>query len=393
MAFSINSDLPSHEPLFLRPGGNPDVTGFVLPQSGDVVRLQPGENVVLACPGGPRTANHLVATNTEQVVATAAGGTNFRLQDGSIRSLASLGCKHYPTHVARNTGRKCGRPVAKYPILEIGFLAPNNSMFYKLYEVCFDDKTFNTYYSLNLVIPEVAGHKLNLPRPSFLQGNFYNGLKLKDLYSRDGQTETISKILNSRDLATTFIKPYSSRCKSYSLVPGQLAPKLDFIYPSHQRSTYWYMNSAPQFQTFKAGNWAALEDSVRKFSTSRRKQLLVYTGTHGVTTLPDADGVQRAIYLSENGPNSKLRVPQHFWKVVIDPYTNRGVAFVGINNPYYIESYSCNFKLCENICDKISWINWNADNLTAGFSYCCDVNDLSVYVNEIPDLHVLGLLT
>jgi hypothetical protein len=67
------------------------------------------------------------------------------------------------------------------------------------------------------------------------------------------------------------------------------------------------------------------------------------------------------------------------------------VAFVGSNNPYLDNPPG--FVKCTNVCDQISWLNWEPENVTAGLSYCCDVNELKASVLELPDITVTGLLT
>jgi hypothetical protein len=68
-----------------------------------------------------------------------------------------------------------------------------------------------------------------------------------------------------------------------------------------------------------------------------------------------------------------------------------GVAFVGSNNPYLDNPPG--FVKCTNVCDQITWLTWDPTNVTAGLSYCCEVNELAATVLEVPDLTVTGLLT
>ena len=45
---------------------------------------------------------------------------------------------------------------------------------------------------------------------------------------------------------------------------GHLAPDAAFIYQLEQHATYYFINVAPQYQAFNAGNWKTLEALTRK---------------------------------------------------------------------------------------------------------------------------------
>ncbi len=53
--------------------------------------------------------------------------------------------------------------------------------------------------------------------------------------------------------------------KSNYLSRGHLAPDAGFIYDSFQDATYYFINVAPQFQSFNNGNWRMLEDKIRRY--------------------------------------------------------------------------------------------------------------------------------
>ena len=48
------------------------------------------------------------------------------------------------------------------------------------------------------------------------------------------------------------------------LARGHLAPSAAFIYKLERDATYYFINVAPQFQSFNSGNWMALELATRK---------------------------------------------------------------------------------------------------------------------------------
>ena len=48
------------------------------------------------------------------------------------------------------------------------------------------------------------------------------------------------------------------------LAKGHLAPSDAFIYKLEKAGTYYFINVAPQFQSFNGGNWMAVELATRK---------------------------------------------------------------------------------------------------------------------------------
>ena len=47
---------------------------------------------------------------------------------------------------------------------------------------------------------------------------------------------------------------------------GHLSPDAAFVYQREQDATYYYINAAPQFQSFNAVNWRLLEEGVRELA-------------------------------------------------------------------------------------------------------------------------------
>lgn len=222
-------------------------------------------------------------------------------------------------------------------------------------------------------------------RPQFKQGNFYPyGANVDKLYKFDTQNETLSKILGS----PVMLQGKLQKSVQY-LARGHMAAKADFVYGSQQNSTFWFINVAPQWQTFNNGNWKLLENSIRDLANSRRLGLDIYTGVYGQMTMEDTNGMQQPLYLYPE--HNALSVPKYFWKVVYDPSSKLGTAFVGLNDPF-VHSIVNVIHLCKDVTNKITWLNWLPTNITAGISYACTVNELRRSVPEVPKLYVTGLL-
>lgn len=227
--------------------------------------------------------------------------------------------------------------------------------------------------------------KIVCSRPSkFLAGNFYLGIDIDQLYKFETQLNTLAKILNSTELAKQRLK------KSVQFLSrGHLAAKADFIYGALQRSTFWYLNTAPQWQSFNDGNWNSLEMSVRRFAAKRRLDLDVYTGVHGQMTMLDVHSKQQPVHL--HADSAVVSAPKFYWKVIYDPLSRRGTAFVGLNDPF-INSVTNDVYLCTDVSERIKWLDWRPHNITAGISYACNVADLRKAVPAVPELDIIGIL-
>lgn len=168
-----------------------------------------------------------------------------------------------------------------------------------------------------------------------------------------------------------------------------MTAKADFVYGVQQRLTFWYLNTAPQWQTFNDGNWNSLEVSVRRFAASRRLDLDVYTGVYGQMTMEDIHDKWQPVHLHIEG--AIMSVPRFYWKVIYDPLSKRGTAFVGLNDPF-IRLVTDDVYLCTDISEKIEWLEWTPCNIEAGISYACSVADLRKAVPVVPLLDVIDIL-
>jgi len=380
----INTDIPEPQPLLLIPGGSKDVHGFYLPEGADgIVTFAAGQTVLLACPGdtnmfininiGPRTA-----------LTTCDSGTIF-LVNSVCYDFSNFACIRNPVHIARYSVSTCYDGTKSH--IEIGFEV--ESHFYKLIDVCFDDVLYTTLYVKSTIVSGIAGSQKQINRRCFVKDSFYPKMLVSTLYNQNKQLQTIGGLLGSKQLADKYIDP----TKNYYLAKGHLSAKADYVYGSQQCATFHYVNVSPQWQTFNAGNWKKLEYSVRDYADKKKLDLVVYTGTYGVATLPNVNGIETELYLYvESNNNKAIPVPKLFWKAVYDPKSQAGVVFVGINNPH-VSDPKGDYLICTDVCSKISWVNWDQKNIKRGYSYCCEVDDFRSTVKTLPQFTVSGLLT
>ncbi len=95
------------------------------------------------------------------------------------------------------------------------------------------------------------------------------------MYKKTNQVMMIKETLNNYTTADAELidmynylngKPIIDKSLSGTnyFAKGHLSPDAAFIYQLEQHATYYYINVAPQFQAFNAGNWKALEFATRK---------------------------------------------------------------------------------------------------------------------------------
>ncbi|GFG38326.1 hypothetical protein Cfor_01737 [Coptotermes formosanus] len=203
------------------------------------------------------------------------------------------------------------------------------------------------------------------------------------------QRQTVGTLLGSSLQGDKYIAETSD----YYLDKGHLSANADFVYGSQRRATFRYVNILPQWKSFNGGNWNELEKSVRTYADKKKLDLDIYTGTYGILTFPNVKGVETGLYLYvDNNNNKAIPVPKLFWKAVYDPNSQAGIVIVGINNPY-LSGPQGDYLICNDVCSKISWLQWDQKNTTKGYLYCCDVNDFRSTVKTLPEFTVSGLLT
>lgn len=341
-----------------------------------------GDTVNLACPGSNLIIDETVTTLT-LVAATCVSGKRFNIYGKTVK-FDTIFCSSYPYHIARYTGRNCAKVFKE---IEVGFQVETNR-FLVLMNVCFDDVGQNAIYSWFNLTSTIGGYQRGFPRPAFLQGDFYNPNinSVNTLYTRAQQRITINRLVGLKVNDTKYVHATND----YFLARGHLTAKADFVYGSQHRLTFYFVNAAPQWQTFNGGNWERLESSVRNFASYRGLDLIIYTGTYGVTTLPHAETgeeIELYLYIDENN-NNAIAVPQLYWKFVYEPISKAGVVFVGVNNPYQRKFE----PLCTDISDSFEWLSWAKESQKAGYSYGCEVDDFRRIVNYFPDYEVTRLL-
>nr|AKB95587.1 DNA/RNA non-specific endonuclease [Chilo suppressalis] len=256
--------------------------------------------------------------------------------------------------------------------------------FFTLYEACFDKSLMSTLY----VVHELSPDNKHQPgqRPNFVEGNLFGKVRMAELYKLNNQVDRLNNVLGA-NMSQVYLT------KKQFLSRGHLAPRADFPLRAAQLASFHYVNTAPQWMRGNAGDWAALEEALRRRVQKLSRPVTVYTGTHGVVTLADNTGRMKPIYLDVDANNNELvPVPLYSYKLVHDPKTKRATAFITINSSYYSDSMLKNLTFCDDICDgnsDFNWLKWRANDGT--FSFCCSYEQFVEEVGQLPRLHVAGV--
>lgn len=382
---NINDKIYNYLPLLLNPTRDSIEDAFIQPVDNlGTLSFKLKETVEISCPGGTITISNKTA-GASTAIATCASGNKFSIL-GQSAILTDIACTKYPAHSAQYSGNTC---YGDNKEILIGFQLGEE--FLTQITVCFDPIQQAALVSTYILSYAISGYQVNYPRPDFIEGkDFYNldGHKVNDLYSRNIQRETINGVLDLDANDYTYIH----KTDDYYLARGHLTAKTDFIYGSQQRLTFYYVNVAPQWQTLNAGNWNTMEQNVRDYAFDRGLNLIVHTGTFGLSTLPNAntnEDVDIYLYFDDNGDGA-LPVPELFWKVIYDEINETGIAIVGINNPH--ETNIEDHIICEDVCDQVDWLTWKRDNIKQGYGYCCTIDEFRKTVPYLPEFNVQGLL-
>ncbi|EDW94353.1 uncharacterized protein LOC6533941 [Drosophila yakuba] len=382
-SFKVNGDLKDPAPVFVvrSEWGH---ARYLEPDHEGIVQLKHGEALEFHC---IKSFSGLFSGYTF-VNSTCWQQQSF-LTMGSLYQLQDFVCTSWPTYTARRSGRPCNGGT---DLLEVGFQLSSSSSddFLQTYDVCHDELGEVTRYVHHVLYPGSDQYQRSVSRPSFKTADFYGGKDVNTLYTQVQQNITISEILGMD------ASPYFNTSSNVYLARGHLSAKTDFVFGAAQQASFFFVNVAPQWQTFNGGNWERIEDSVRKFVADENITVDCYTGTWGVSTLPDVNGVERELYLDfDENNNGLIPVPKLYFRVIIDRESKGGIVLLGVNNPHAsIEQIEKEYIICQDIGAQLSWVSWTKEDLKKGYSYACTVEDFTAVVKDLPleDLHVEGVL-
>ncbi|CAB3236126.1 unnamed protein product [Arctia plantaginis] len=378
--FRINGDFGQPQPVYIRKGT------FLQPNGNSgQVHLNKDEQVTIACTGPRRRISQHTVIDDVAVGRATCVNNNLVSGRGWLNgniSFNELICSANAIHEAEPTNHRC---YGNNLVIRIGFIV--NNVFQHLYFSCFNQQRMEVLYVSYDQTPENTIHQSGVSRPSFAAASFFPGVNVNTLYTQVRQRQTIAEFVGQA-LADKYV---TSR---QFLARGHLAAKTDFVFATGQRASFYFINAAPQWQPFNAGNWNSLEQNLRARIGAAGYRTKVYTGTFGVTQLRDQNNRLVSIFLDR--PHNRIPVPLYYYKVVYDASRLQGTAFVSINNPYYTTDEVRNLTFCTDHCrnnNAFSWLRWQPDRIDIGYSFCCTIEDFRRTVPHLPYMKTTGLLT
>merc|ERR550519_308318 len=292
-----------------------------------------------------------------------------------------MSCREQPVDAVKEDGA-CGRN-GEHTFIEIGFIV--SSSMAKTISVCHDLTTSRTVYSSHVLWDEISARDHGNDSPHFNPDSFF-GFDVNHFYTMAQQKDTIAGLVGSDELADKYIGDFDS---GLFLARGHLAPNGDFVFYSWMDASYHFINVAPQWNIFNAGNWMYFEMGVRDFAVERTLDLQVYTGTHEVCQLEDVNGNLVDIFLYDG---DKLPIPRFYWKILYDPVGNAGVGVVGVNNPH-LGSIPEEYIICPPVEGHPILANvYHPEDIQKGYMWVCRVEDLVKTVKEVPYFPDMELL-
>ena len=260
----VNGGLPAAEPILLHDG---DSLAFWEPNNDDAVELAAGERVRMVCSG---KGNYFQFNKTtSDIVAECVEDTTFSVLGREVQ-VHQLGCKAMSYNDARRAGTCLG---GLHTRINIGFQVGDG--FITQIENCFDETTLDAVYSRMNMTPGIAGHESGVKRPAFTPSSFYEDINPNALFK--SQQDTVGKLLGDPELGKKYVQ--SANSGNRFLARGHLSAKADYVLGAQQRATFYYVNAAPQWQTFNGGNWNKLEAGVRDYVAQSNKAVQVRRST------------------------------------------------------------------------------------------------------------------
>ncbi|KAJ6645415.1 hypothetical protein Bhyg_00621 [Pseudolycoriella hygida] len=367
---NINEDLGNPQPLLIVP----NKSEFYVPQNkiGDIT-LQPDEQIELFC-----SEKFKFPESISDTIVVSCIRNSTVLHNKLPIDFKSIKCDTNVYHTTRPTYQLCFND--SY-LIQIGFNV-SNGRFLDIIDVCFNTVLETTLYTHHIQMPQNIGFQHSVPRPHFIRGQYFKKTPhINKLFNKNKQKTIFEQTLGHSNISQYL----SDEKKSLFLVRGHLTPKVDFIFGSQQRATFWLINAAPQWQSFNAGNWERIEQGVRQLIADRDLMVNIFTGTYGVLAFNDSDGKSNPIFLfHDQNNNSVVPVPKLFYKIVLDMNFTSGVALIGANNPFAtIDEIEEEYVVCDDVADQLDWLKWDRKNIVKGYTYACEVDQFLEVIRHL----------
>ncbi|XP_017957987.1 uncharacterized protein LOC108652333 [Drosophila navojoa] len=374
----IQMDLPhsKQQPLYLYP----DTDTYWLPDKEGLLEIPANANIELYCDHSFSIGDGIEHSSSIRVRCLNDKAFQW---NGQKWELSDFTCSTPLTYSVEQLSQRCGDGDDQSParLYRVGYNI-SEGRFVRTIELCHDARQLQTHYASYQLIPANALFQRGVKRIKFSAAGHFSGYDMNRLYSQKAQRRRVAELyqrLNATENGLGFLE------KGQYLTRGHLAAKADFIYASQQRTTFNYVNVAPQWQIFNGGPWQIIEDKIRELVSRLDLSVSVYTGTHGVMPFSRQTAFHLANNASGNG-SGVLPVPLLYYRLLIDNRNpSRGLAIVGVNNPHATQSeIEQSYIICPRV--EAPWLQrWlQAKDLRKAYLYACRVADLAVAAGHLP---------
>lgn len=282
--------------------------------------------------------------------------------------------------------------LGKYEII-FAFSTKNVERFLSIYTTTLlvtPDKTGTRIHYTKSILSRTIGDRprhLSYHKPKFSASCYpfsNNMILLDEAYRVENQREILKSTLSCYGISKCANCNFKQDYGIFNR--GHLNPVNTMQDVYEQQSTYYYLNTAPQWKTINKGNWKKSEEFAREMAVHFDVDIELYTGTHDQLTLVDTcNGEEKKIYLfgEHKGESVTIPVPLYFYKILYARKLNKAVVMVTVNNPYLSLTERSKYHLCKYF--KINtWAykdrhvkmpKWATKDESAGYSYMCELFD------------------
>lgn len=344
---------------YLVPGGT----------SGEII-VEQNEKIILFCTHGFTITTH------RRLDAKCIGKNMYEIvnvQNLGHHEITDFLCTKLPDHSPVKTPNGCNNK--KNLKIEIGYKVEGLN-FLPLMEICHDEEEMRTHYTKFLLHPYNYIFQFDEDRPKFSKSIFFGKFGIEYSYTQASQIAKLNELIGvekTTELVDVENNKYFSR--------GHLMAKVDLIFAVLQRSTFYHVNAAPQWQAINMKNWELTESTLRVFVAEEGITVEVITGTVGVLKLPNAKGTPTEIYLGVR----KNPVPLLFYKLVINRAKKSGVVFLSLNHPKATPQDMVDMlsQYCTDVSHQLNWIKFK-QNPRNGYMAACIPEQFSANVPHLP---------
>lgn len=275
-------------------------------------------------------------------------------------------CSHQISGNTFNQNQKCAGDNGS--LINIGYQLNDGRGFVSLIDVCYNKKKASTVYAKHVLQGRAIKHAMKSnTRPSgFKTSELPSNIDAPKAFTKVNQLKRFEEIFGDKEKAQEFLN------KTY-LARGHLAPDGDFLFVSWQFTSYYYINTVPQWQSINNANWKHIESVVRLEADKLKTDFLIFTGGFDVLKLN-----MKKMSLDAKG----LEVPKWSWKIVKNPLNDSGIGFLTLNNPF---ASAAPQALCHDACNEYGWDWKERKTIFKGYTICCSTNELMKVIASIPE--------